>query len=126
MLLSSFKGINSEKLFSVNGKTNWSEGSIKFQQDIKHLLETPVGSMLGNLNYGSNLYQILFLPISESTGVLIQEEIKRVIEANYVDIKVPYVDVTFEKNTVYVSIGVTNGNSDIIDYINIDFERSGE
>ena len=90
MLLGKFRGINSENLYSVNGRTNWSEGAIKFQQDVKHLLETPLGSMLGNINYGSKLYQLLFLPVSESTGTLIQEEIQRVIELNYVDIKVPY------------------------------------
>lgn len=126
MLLGKFRGINSENLYSVNGRTNWSEGAIKFQQDVKHLLETPLGSMLGNINYGSKLYQLLFLPVSESTGTLIQEEIQRVIELNYVDIKVPYVGVTFDKNTVSVSIGLTNGNSEVIDYINVDFERLGE
>ena len=124
MLLNKFRGIDSEHLFSVNGRTNWSEGHIKFQQDVKHLLETPLGSMLGNLNYGSNLYQLLFLPVSESTGVLIQEEVQRVIELNYVDIKVPEINVTFDKNKVFVSLGITNGNSTVIDYINVDFERS--
>ena len=126
MLLSSFRGINSEKLYNVAGGTNWSEGMIKFQQDVKHLLETPLGSMLGNLNYGSILYQYLFLPANDATGTLIQEEIKRTIEANYRDIKVPYIDVTFDKNKIIASIGVSNGNSTVIDYINVDFERSGE
>lgn len=126
MLLSKFRGIDSEHLFSANGRTNWVEGNVKFQQDVKHLLETPLGSMLGNINYGSNLYQLLFLPVSESTGTLIQEEIQRVIELNYIDIRVPYINVTFDKNTVLVSIGITNGNSEVIDYINVDFERLGD
>lgn len=126
MLIQKFKGMNSEKVFNVAGGTNWSEGDIKFQQDVKHLLETPLGSMIGNLNYGSKLYQLLFLPVNEATGTLIQEEIKKTIESNYRDIKVPYVEITFKNNTVYASIGVTNGNSEITDYINIDFERSGE
>lgn len=126
MLIQKFKGMNSEKVFNAGGGTNWSEGEIKFQQDVKHLLETPLGSMIGNLNYGSNLYQLLFLPVNEATGTLIQEEIKKTIESNYRDIKVPLVEVTFKGNTVFVSIGVTNGNSEITDYINMDFERSGE
>ena len=99
MLIEKFKGINSEELFNVAGGTNMSEGMIKFQQDVKHLLETPLGSVLGNLNYGSKLYQLLFLPVSESTGTLIQEEIQRTIEVNYADIKVVSIDITFGKRT---------------------------
>ena len=126
MLIEKFKGINSEELFNVAGGTNMSEGMIKFQQDVKHLLETPLGSVLGNLNYGSKLYQLLFLPVSESTGTLIQEEIQRTIEVNYADIKVVSIDITFGKRTIYASIGISNGNSNIAEYINVDFERSGD
>lgn len=126
MLISKFRGMNSEKVFNVAGGTNWSEGYIKFQQDVKHLLETPLGSMIGNLNYGSNLYQLLFLPVNQATGNLIQEEIRKTIEANYSDINVHEVNVTFEGNTIYASIGISNGNSSITDYVNIDFERTGD
>lgn len=128
MIISKFSGLNSEKVFNAAGGTNWSEGNVKFQQDVKHLLETPLGSMLGNLSYGSNVYQMLFLPITNSTGTLLQEEIKRTIESNYGDIVVQSVDITFDKknNKVYADIGISNGNSTITDYVNVDFERSGE
>ena len=132
MLLQQFKGIDSERLYNTYGGTNWSEGHVKFQQDVKHLLETPLGSMLGNTSYGSKIYQLLFLPDNEATGTLIQEEIRRTIESNYTDIKVQSVDISFgevgtdKANCIYASLGISNGNSDAIDYINIDFERSGE
>ena len=124
MLVPKYKGINSEKLYNLQGGTNWSEGYVKFEQDVKHLLETPLGSMLGNISYGSNLYQLLFLPVSESTGTLIQEEIRRTIERNYPDIKVPNIDIEFDKNTVNAKIGIDNKNSNIIEYIDLNLERS--
>lgn len=124
MLVPKYKGINSEELYNVQGGTNWSEGYTKFQQDVKHLLETPLGSMLGNISYGSNLYQLLFLPVNESTGTLIQEEIRNTIERNYPDIKVPNIDVELGKHTVNVRIGIDNKNSNIVEYVDLNLERS--
>lgn len=113
-------------MFDVRGRTSISEGMTKFQQDVKHLLETPLGSVLGNLTYGSNLYQYLFLPVTEATGTLIQEEIKKRIEENYSDIKVDSIDISLSRKEIDVSIGINNGNSNVLEYINLDFERSEE
>ena len=85
------------------------------------MLETPLGTVLGNLTYGSNLYQLLFMPVRESTGTLIQDEIKTCIERNYQGIVVESVDVTYEDTTFYVNIGINNGNSNVLEYINLDF-----
>lgn len=126
MLVPKFRGINSENLYSPNGRVNVSEGMLKFQQDLKHLLETPLGSVLGNLDYGSNLYKYLFLPVQESTGTLIQEEIKTRIQRNYSDIIIDSVDVAFSRRTINITIGMNNGNSNVVEYINLDFERSDE
>lgn len=126
MLVQKFKGLDSIDVFTVRGGTGVAEGNIKFQQDIKHMLETPLGSVLGNLTYGSNLYQLLFLPVRESTATLIQEEIKKRIEDNYADIVIEQVDVTYRDNTFYVVIGLNNGNSNILEYINLDFTGGGE
>lgn len=126
MQVPKFRGLNSEELFNVQGGTGVVEGNIKFQQDVKHLLETPLGSVLGNLNYGSNLYRYIFLPLRESTGNLIQEEIKTRIENNYSDITVDNVDVTMGDKTINITIGFNNNNSNIMDYIEMDIEREGD
>lgn len=126
MQVPKFRGLNSEELFNVQGGTGVVEGNIKFQQDVKHLLETPLGSVLGNLNYGSNLYRYIFLPLRESTGNLIQEEIKTRIENNYSDITVDSVDVTMGDKTINITIGFNNNNSNIMDYIEMDIEREGD
>ena len=125
-LVPKFKGLDSEKVFNVQGRTNVVSGNTKFQQDVKHLLETPLGSVLGNLSYGSNLYQLMFLPIVESTGALIQEEIKTRIESNYSDIVIDSVDVVLGRRTISVSIGINNGNSNVVEYVNVDFERKSD
>lgn len=126
MQVPKFRGLNSEELFNVQGGTGVVEGNVKFQQDVKHLLETPLGSVLGNLNYGSNLYRYIFLPLRESTGNLIQEEIKTRIENNYSDITVDNVDVTIGDKTINITIGFNNNNSNIMDYIEMDIEREGD
>lgn len=126
MKVPKFRGLNSEELFNVQGGTGVVEGNVKFQQDVKHLLETPLGSVLGNLNYGSNLYRYIFLPLRESTGNLIQEEIKTRIENNYSDITVDNVDVTMGDKTINITIGFNNNNSNIMDYIEMDIEREGD
>ena len=126
MQVPKFRGLNSEELFNVQAGTGVVEGNVKFQQDVKHLLETPLGSVLGNLNYGSNLYRYIFLPLRESTGNLIQEEIKTRIENNYSDITVDSVDVTMGDKTINITIGFNNNNSNIMDYIEMDIEREGD
>ena len=126
MQVPKFKGLNSEDIFNAQGGTRVAEGNVKFQQDVKHLLETPLGSMLGNLDYGSNLYRYLFLPVKQSTGNLIQNEIKSRIENTYRDIVVDSVDVTFYENAIGVVIGFNNNNSNILDYIEMDFEKEGD
>lgn len=123
MLVQKFKGIDSEDLFTAWGTTNVATGNLKFQQDIKHLLETPLGSVVGNLDYGSNLYQLLYLPVNDALGTMIQEEIRNCIERNYNDILVEEVEVYFEKRTVQVKIGINNNNSNILEYINIDLNK---
>lgn len=125
-LVPKFKGIDAIDVFNLQGSVGVAEGNKKFQQDIKHLLETPIGTIPGNLSYGSNLFSYLFLPVSMSTGALIQDEIKRRIEENYNDIIIDSVDVTFDKTgdnkrVIYVSIGYSNGNSNVNEYINMDF-----
>lgn len=120
--VSKFSGLDSINVFSVNGRTNVATGNKKFQEDVKHLLETPLGTVLGNLSYGSNLYQYVYLPANQATGTLIQEEIRRRIEDNYSDIKIDTVDVTFEGRAIYVSIGYSNNNSNVVEFIDLDFE----
>lgn len=121
MIVPKFRGLDSINVFNERGSTNTIDGNIKFQEDLKHMLETPLGTVLGNLSYGSNLYQLLFLPVHESTGTLIQEEIKSCIERNYQGIVVESIDVTFDDNTFYVNIGINNNNSNVLEYINLDF-----
>lgn len=121
MLVPKFKGIDSVNVFDCRGGTGVAEGNAKFQQDVKHLLETPLGSVLGNLKYGSLLYQYIFLPVQESTGTLIQNEIKKRIEDNYSDIVIDTVDVTLSRRKINVSIGMNNGNSNVVEYIDLDF-----
>lgn len=125
-LVPKFKGLDAVNVFNIQGQTSTVEGNVKFQQDVKHLLETPRGSVLGNLDYGSELFAIIQRPVSQATGALIQNEIKSCIERNYSDIVIDTVDVSFEGRNIYVSIGMDNGHSNVVEYIDLDFKRGEE
>lgn len=126
MIVPKYSGMDSVNTFNIQKRTNVVTGNIKFQQDVKRILETPLGSVLANPTYGSNLYEYLSYPVNDALGVLIQEEVKTRIEQNYKDIVVEEVNVTFEGKSVSVEIGMNNGNSNVLDFINVNFEGSEE
>jgi phage baseplate assembly protein W len=126
MLVPKFRGLNSIDVFNTYGGTNVSEGNVKFQQDVKNMLETPYGSVLGNTEFGSNMFQLLQLPVNASLGTMIQEEIKSRIEKNYKDIVVDTVDVVFDKRTVTVKIGMNNSNSNVLEYVDMNFDKESD
>lgn len=123
MIVPKFRGLSSNTLFNTWGSTVTTEGNVKFEEDIKLLLETPLGSVLGNLTFGSNLYRLLYLQVNDALGTKIQEEIKKRIEDNYHDIIVTSVDVTFNKRDVAVKIGLNNSNSNVLTYIDLTFDK---
>ena len=123
MLVKKYSGMKYTELFNAWGGTKVEEGNIKFQEDIKLLLETPIGSVLGSPSFGSNLYRYMFQPLSNDLGILIQNEIKERIEKYYSDIRVEKVSVTLSNKKVSVSIGLNNMNSNVLDYVDLDFSR---
>lgn len=122
MIVPKFSGLDNQEVFTPSGNTKVSTGNIKFQQDVKLLLETPIGTMLGNPTFGSNLYSFLHSPITNGLGSLIQNEVRQRIEDNFEDIKIDEVNVTFAGHTIYLNIGFNNKNSNILEYIDLQIE----
>lgn len=124
MIVPKFSGLDNQDVFSSSGGTRVATGNLKFQQDVKLLLETPLGTMLGNPTFGSNLFSFLHSPITNGLGSLIQNEVRQRIEDNFEDIKIDEVNVTFEGHTVLLNIGFNNRNSNILEYIDLQIEGS--
>ena len=123
MIVKKFSGLSSTQLFNTWGGTRLIEDNIKFQEDVKNLLETPLGSIPGNPTFGSNLFKFLYMNVTTSLGALIQQEVRDRLESNYPDILVDSVDVILERRAVKLTIGMNNSNSNVITYINLELAK---
>lgn len=97
----------------------------KFHSDLKVLLETEKGTMIGDPEFGSNLYRYLFLPASESTASLIREEIRSCIENNFENIVVQNIDIVFENNTASAVITYSATSEESGETVILSFIRGG-
>lgn len=95
----------------------------KFKEDLKVLLETKRGTLIGDPAFGSNLYQLLFEPANEATAALIRQEVSSTIEKYYNNILINQIDVTYKTNTVQLLIYYSVFNTNIGDTIMLEFIR---
>lgn len=95
----------------------------KFQDNLKVLLETRKGTLIGDPEFGSDLYQILFEPASEATAAEIRQEVATVIEKYYTNIVIDSVDVTFKPATVQLNIFYRIMNTNIEETTMLEFIR---
>ena len=95
----------------------------KFKEDLRILLETKRGTLIGDPAFGSNLYQILFEPANESTAALIRQEVATTIEKYYTTVSIQQIDINFKLNTVQISIFFNIINTNIGDTVMLEFIR---
>ncbi len=95
----------------------------KFQDNLKVLLETRKGTLIGDPEFGSDLYQILFEPASEATAAEIRQEVATVIEKYYTNVVIDSVDVTFKPATVQLNIFYRIMNTNIEETTMLEFIR---
>lgn len=123
----------SVKIYELNGisldlLTNLGNVRIKssldkFKEDLRMLLETRRGTLIGDPAFGSNLYQILFEPANESTAALIRQEVATTIERYYTTVSIQQIDINFKSNTVQISIFFNIINTNIGDTVMLEFIR---
>lgn len=116
----SLQGISTDLLNNL-GSIKLSSTTSKFREDIRLLLETQKGTVIGDPSFGSNLCELLYEPANDSTGALIRQEVANTIEKFYNNVVIDSVDVTFSKNTVKLSIYYRVYNSNIGDTIMLEF-----
>lgn len=114
------QGISTDLLNNLGG-VKISQVNNKFHEDIRLLLETKKGTVIGDPSFGSNLHTLLYEPANEATGALIRQEIANTIEKFYNNLIIDNVDITFKTNTVQVSIYYKLYNSNIGDTIMLEF-----
>ena len=109
----------------LNNLGGWRRiiSNTKFNDDLKVLLETRRGTLIGDPSYGSNLYELLFEPANEATAAQIRQEVAHTIEEHFGNINIESVDVTFRPYTIKLDINYTFINTNIGDTAVIEFIR---
>lgn len=93
----------------------------KFHDNLKVLLETRKGTLIGDPDFGSNLYQLLFEPANEATASQIRQEVATAVEKYYPNVVIDQVDVSFRPMTIQVHIYYRILNTNIGDSVMLEF-----
>ena len=95
----------------------------KFHDDLRMLLETEKGTLIGDPDFGSTLHSLLFEPANNATASLMRQEIATSIETYYPNVTINSVDVTFTDKTVKFFIHYSISNTNIGDTVMLEFIR---
>ena len=107
------QGMSTDKVINSLGSIGVVAQHDKLQQDIRTLLLTRKGSLLGNPEYGSNLYKYLFDNSSNTNILLINDEVKSVLLDNYNFIKEVVIDSEIDSNLLYLRIDYVTINTNL-------------
>ena len=97
-------GLSYNKPINEYGNTNRTIQATKFEEDLKLLLTTERGTLIGNPDFGSDLYKYLFNANVDLTASLVRDEIKRCIEENFDFVIVKKIDIEFDRNMLNAKI----------------------
>lgn len=110
-------------LLGVTGNVKVTTGIKKFHEDLKVLLETKKGTLIGDPNFGSDLCDLLYEPANNLTANEIRQEIAETIETYYTNVSIQSVDVTFRPHTIQLAIFYKLYNTNIKDTVMLEFIR---
>lgn len=111
------------QLLSTLGNVKQEDSIRKFHEDIKVLLETKKGTLIGDPDFGSNLCDLLYEPADTITANEIRQEVANTIENYYQNVSIIQVDITYKPLTVQLSIYYKLFNTNISDTIMLEFIR---
>jgi len=107
------QGMSTDKVINSYGGIGVVMQHEKLQQDIRTLLLTKRGSVIGNPAYGSNLHTYLFDNSSDNTILLVNTEISNILKNNYNFINDVETVSRVEGTALYISISYTTINDNL-------------
>lgn len=116
-------GASAEVLLNNLGGFKRLVSNNKFQDNLKVLLETRKGTLIGDPDFGSNLYELLFEPANEVTAAEIRQEVVTVIEKYYNNVVIDSVDIVFKPYSVKLTIFYRIMNTNIEETTMLEFIR---
>lgn len=109
----SLQGMSTDKVINPLGSIGVVAQHEKLQQDVRTLLLTQKGSLIGNPNYGSNLHKYLFDHANNTSITLITSEISDILKKNYNFINTVETSAKVDSNILYISISYTTINDNL-------------
>lgn len=107
------QGLSTDKVINPLGQLGVVNQQEKLAQDLRTLILTRQGSVLGNPLYGSRLHEILFDVANDATIALAEAEVKTIIEENYNIIHNVNIKCSVEENTLHMSVSYSTLNSEL-------------
>lgn len=114
------QGLSTDKVINPLGQLGVVNQQEKLAQDIRTLLLTRYGTVLGNPTYGSKLHEILFDQASEETMHVAEHEIKTIINSNYNFIYNVEVKCTVLTNALHVLVEYSTMNAELLTSLEFD------
>lgn len=119
MNLDLINGIELNNTFNSLGGVNQQYGPEKLSQDITILLTQQKGKFYPDPDFGSQLYSYLFMPLTESTGNLIREEVYTTIMKYYPQVDIKSIDVVLGNKMIQIKISYSYINGREAQEINL-------
>lgn len=107
------QGMSTDKVINSLGSIGVVAQHEKLQQDVRTLLLTRKGALLGNPEYGSNLYRYLFDSMSGTNISLINNEVRDLLINNYNFIKDVTISSEIDTTTLYLRIDYVTINTNL-------------
>ena len=116
-------GMSSQSTYNNLGGFRRLISNNKFHDDLRMLLETQRGTLIGDPDFGSNLHELLFEPANNATASLMRQDIADCIEKYYSNVVINSIDITFTNVTVKLFINYTLMNTNVGDTVMLEFIR---
>ena len=116
-------GMSSQSTYNNLGGFRRLISNNKFHEDLRMLLETQRGTLIGDPDFGSNLHELLFEPAYNATAALMRQDIADCIEKYYSNVVINSIDITFTNVTVKLFINYTLMNTNVGDTVMLEFIR---
>ena len=107
------QGMSTDKVITPYGGIGVVMQHEKLQQDIRTLLLTKKGSVIGNPAYGSNLHTYLFDHSNDNTILQVNTEIQDILKSNYNFINDVESVSKVVDSALYISISYTTLNNNL-------------
>ena len=118
-------GMMYKKTINTLGGLRIGSGNDKFHDDLKVLLETRKGTMLGDPDFGSNLFTLLYLPANEATAQMIRDEVATCVHKYFSNINLLAIDVLYKQYSVSMVIYYTLSSGSVSNSVTLEFIKGG-